>query len=618
MGSVYRKTFTKPLPSGAEIFVRVGQRFARWKDAKGKSRTAPLTNSADGTDRIVVEARTFTAKYRDGSNVVRETATGCRDETAARSVLGDLERRAELVKAGVMTSAEDAVADHQSLPLSRHIADYVAHLTAKGVTKMRIKTTESRLNRVAADRRFAQLSDLKASSLVDWLNARSIEGMSPGARNGYREAYIGLCNWCRQSHRLVDNPFADVPKADAKADCRRKRRSLTEAELVTLLDVARRRPLLDTMTIRRGARTGEVAGKLREDVRERLELLGRERALIYKTLVLTGLRKGELASLTIGQLELDGPMPLVVLHAADEKNRQGSDIPLRSDLADDLRAWVSDKVKAYEAATRPPTVPFDSEFVPFSKRRTLSLKGVSGQTCQQVTGATRLPAETPLFNVPTGLVRILDRDLKAAGIAKKDERGRTVDVHAMRHTYGTLLSKAGVAPRTAQAAMRHSSIDLTMNVYTDPKLLDVAGALESLPSLPLSGGPETERIALRATGTDDYRLSSLAPPLAPTPDESSKSWSSPDKTAGDDRSRVGRPRDVVSDAAAKEKRSLTTEVNERQKSGRHDLNMRPLRPERSALARLSYAPSGVCLRAVHSRLVLVGFRDVGRRWSTFV
>src|SRR5262249_53426509 len=27
-----------------------------------------------------------------------------------------------------------------------------------------------------------------------------------------------------------------------------------------------------------------------------------------------------------------------------------------------------------------------------------------------------------------------------------------------------------------------------------------------------------------------------------------------------------------------------------EKSGRHDLNMRPLRPERSALARLSYAP----------------------------
>ena len=110
MGTVYRKTATKPLPTGADIIVRTGRRFARWKDAKGKSRTAPLTTGIDGTDRIVVEARTFTAKYRDGSNVVREVATGCRDETAARSVLADLERRAELVKAGVMTSAEDAVA----------------------------------------------------------------------------------------------------------------------------------------------------------------------------------------------------------------------------------------------------------------------------------------------------------------------------------------------------------------------------------------------------------------------------------------------------------------------------------------------------------------------------
>jgi hypothetical protein len=33
----------------------------------------------------------------------------------------------------------------------------------------------------------------------------------------------------------------------------------------------------------------------------------------------------------------------------------------------------------------------------------------------------------------------------------------------------------------AQAAMRHSSIDLTMNIYTDPTLLDVAGAINALP-----------------------------------------------------------------------------------------------------------------------------------------
>ena len=31
------------------------------------------------------------------------------------------------------------------------------------------------------------------------------------------------------------------------------------------------------------------------------------------------------------------------------------------------------------------------------------------------------------------------------------------------------------------AAMRHSRIELTMNYYTDPVLLDVAGAMNSLP-----------------------------------------------------------------------------------------------------------------------------------------
>jgi hypothetical protein len=35
-----------------------------------------------------------------------------------------------------------------------------------------------------------------------------------------------------------------------------------------------------------------------------------------------------------------------------------------------------------------------------------------------------LPPDAPLFTVPDGLVRILDRDLKATDIPKRDERGR--------------------------------------------------------------------------------------------------------------------------------------------------------------------------------------------------
>ena len=64
--------------------------------------------------------------------------------------------------------------------------------------------------------------------------------------------------------------------------------------------------------------------------------------------------------------------------------------------------------------------------------------------------------------------------------------------------------------------MRHSKIDLTMNTYTDPKLLDVAGAMEALPALPLGDGGQTGANVLSATGTDDSTPSQFAPKFAPT------------------------------------------------------------------------------------------------------
>jgi len=106
METVFRKQTTRPLPPEAEIIVRNGERLVRWKPPKGKARVASVTAGKDGADRIVTTAATFTAKYRDGAGIVREVSTGCRDEQAARRILADLERRAELVKAGVMTPAE--------------------------------------------------------------------------------------------------------------------------------------------------------------------------------------------------------------------------------------------------------------------------------------------------------------------------------------------------------------------------------------------------------------------------------------------------------------------------------------------------------------------------------
>jgi len=203
-------------------------------------------------------------------------------------------------------------------------------------------------------------------------------------------------------------------------------------------------------------------------------------------------------------------------------------VPLRADLVMDLKAWLADKLEEARAEARAAGRP-----VP-----------------------TNLPVDYPLFNVPSALIRILDCDLAAAGIAKRDDRGRTVDVHAMRHTFGTHLSKGGVSPRTAQAAMRHSTIDLTMSTYTDPRLLDVAGALDVLPSLPLGNGPHTQQA--KATGTE---ARTLVPLLVPTPGNRSTNRAIADKMER----REGPHRISVSVAADESSQSKSTGVEKRAK-----------------------------------------------------
>jgi integrase len=351
MGSVFKKTFTKPVPKGAEIVARKGERFARWK-VRGKTRTAPLTTGEGGADRVVIESPYFVAKYRDGSGVVQTVSTGCKDETAARQVLADLERRAELIRSGVISAAEAATGNHQSTAFGEHADAYLAHLEAKGACAEHRSERKRQLRHLAEVCAFGTLADLRREPLERWLAQQTAGGMGARTRNSYLCSALAFCNWCVEVGRLALNPFVAVPRADEKADPRRKRRAMTEAELVNLLAVARERPLLEALTVRRGPRKGERYADVRPEVRERLERLGRERALIYKTLVLSGLRKGELTSLTVAHLHLDDAVPYADLDAADEKNREGSEIAIRDDLAADLRGWLADKLRRLQGEAR--------------------------------------------------------------------------------------------------------------------------------------------------------------------------------------------------------------------------------------------------------------------------
>lgn len=381
------------------------------------------------------------------------------DKSAAALLLAEKVKQVELRKAG----AADPHEDSKKQPLVAHLADYELHLRAGGVSAQYRYDTLRRLQTLIRRCGFRSLADISATAVEQFLQDLTDSGRGPSTRNSYVEAARAFLGWCVKRGRLVGDPLATVERLNESVDVRRQRRAMTEDEMRRLLRLAAERPQQERPTI---------AGKKLDDAG--YARLGRERALIYKAAILTGLRRGELEALRVADLALDREPYTVTVQAARAKNRTTQTVALRPDLAADLRDWLS--------------------------------------------GEGRADAKALVFNVPRRLVKILRRDLQAAGIPYRDAEGRYCDVHAMRHTTATYLARAGVAPRVAQQVMRHSDLRLTMQVYTDPQLLDLAGAVEQLPDIPLGGlpdFPEAAAVALRATGTDSNLL---ALPLAQTSD----------------------------------------------------------------------------------------------------
>ena len=64
-----RKTpYTKPIPPGAEIVTRKGEKYARWKDSRGRTKSAPLDKDSK---QIILEYRQWYIEYEgpDGRRI---------------------------------------------------------------------------------------------------------------------------------------------------------------------------------------------------------------------------------------------------------------------------------------------------------------------------------------------------------------------------------------------------------------------------------------------------------------------------------------------------------------------------------------------------------------------
>jgi integrase len=415
---------------GASMGTLLKVQVIRYVDGNGRR----VLKGTSGARTIKEKSTKWYGQYKDADGKRRRVPL-CSDKVAARQMLAALERDAERGRAGVV----DRHAAHRKAPIQDHVADYATHLANKGVSPKHQSETLRRLKAVLNDAGFRTLGDLNPEAVERFLARLADRGAGSRTRNTYLSSIKAFSRWCLKTRRLGEDALACLSPASGKV--RRQRRALTDGELTRLLQVARERPLLEAMTIRTGKLRGQAVGRIQPKVRERLERLGWERSLMYKMMVWTGLRRGELEALAVRDLTLTGPRPCLTLPGSVTKNREVASLPLRGDLVSDLVEWL------------------------------------------QATGKTGTDL---VFRVPVELVKILKRDLALAGIPYRDEHGRTIDVHALRHTTATSLSKAKVSPRIAQRFMRHSDIKLTMQTYTDHRQLDEAEALAALPQLLLT------------------------------------------------------------------------------------------------------------------------------------
>jgi integrase len=244
----------------------------------------------------------------------------------------------------------------------------------------------------------AYLADVTAKSFELWRQKKAGE-LSIKTRNEYRASMFSMLAWLEENEELAANPFKRVKKTDGRGLETLKRRAATQSEMDGLLSVA-----------------GDFA-------------------VAYLAAVTTGLRRGELSQLELGDFHLDVAQPVAMVRTATTKDREPAKVYLGRQLVAELRKLHS------------PGMPTNS----------LAL-------------ADRMPTMDKMRE-----------HLAAAGIPFKDDQGRRLDFHALRGTYDTNLAIAGVSDAVRMKLMRHKSPRLTLETYTDSEKVPVAASLAKMP-----------------------------------------------------------------------------------------------------------------------------------------
>ena len=373
----------------------------------------------------------------------RRMKKGFTDKALTRQLAEKLEFEGRQRRLGLIDTKQEKLAKAQQSSIEPHLVEYEKSLRAKENSDKHIKLTMSRIRKIVAGCEFNTLDDLNSDDVETFLTElREEDEIGFKTYNHYLQAIDGWGNWMVSRRRFDRNPIAGIPRLNAELDVRHPRRALTPVEFGKLLASAHSS----------GVNIQCYSGELR--------------ARIYTLSYMTGLRKGEMASLTPKSFQLEQEQPTVTVEAKSSKHRKKDVLPLHPDLIPMVTEWIKG------------VQPNEPLFEKLGRRKTWLM---------------------------------VKKDLERAGVPYQTDEG-IADFHAAgRHTHITELLRNGATLPEARELARHSDVRMTMR-YTHISLDDQARALSSLPApcqhiVSRSDVPNGHRVTQTDDGDDTKRVS---------------------------------------------------------------------------------------------------------------
>lgn len=397
-----------------------------------------VPSTTPGARKVTMKSETWSGKFNgaDGKEVVE--SLGTKDRGEALQILAQRVKNAQREALGDYDPTEE----HRMRPLMEHLDDYFAASAAVGNTEKHVQHARSRINKIVDYCGFKRLHDINTAKVQQFIATLKARNKAMATQNHYVVAIHGFVNWLVKAERLTRSPLRQLKKQNAATDIRHRRRALSLDEVSRLI------------------RAAENSGATWR------HLDPRSRAALYHFASRTGIRAQECASLTRASFDLSGDTPTVTIEAKYSKNRTECTLPLCSDLVARLRPWLANGGGAEE-----------------EQSAVLSIARAAAKRTERLWPG-------PWWKHGAEIVR---RDLQSAGIEYKTDEGYA-DFHSLRHSFVSALANAGVHPKQAQLLARHSTMEMTMKVYTHLRLNDLAAAVGALPAI-------QQNAASSATGT---------------------------------------------------------------------------------------------------------------------